>query len=72
MLTIVLFVTKVVLFIQNKNKNWKLEHFLYFDIIDIKLSKPERAKHKRIQNALTISIVVLFIINIVMVALFAD
>jgi len=70
--TLILFVTKIALFVHHKNKNWKLDQFLYFDIIDIKLSKPERAKHKKLQNALTVAILFFFVVNIILVALFGN
>ncbi len=70
--TIILFVTKIAFFVHHKNKNWKLDQFLYFNVIDIKLSKPEGAKHKKLQNILTVTILFFFIVNIILVALFGN
>ena len=70
--TIMLFIVKVVLFLQPKNKNWTFEQFVYFDTINIKLSRRKSARQKRIQNILTVFILFLSIITILLKLLFAD
>lgn len=64
-LAILLFVVKTVLFVKNRNRNWRLTQFLYFNPTNIQLtSKPERAKLKRLQNQLSIAIVIFLVLQI--------
>ena len=69
--TFVLFLVKVALFVQHKNKNWTIDQFVYFDTINIKLSRRKSARQKRIQNILTVFILFLSIITILLKLLFS-
>jgi F0F1-type ATP synthase membrane subunit a len=56
---------KVFLFFSYKNKGWGFAHFLYFSHVNIELSHDaKRERIKKIQNALSIGIIVTLIIFI--------
>ena len=61
-----LFLIKVFLFFKNKNKNWTVIEFLYFKSSNIQFtSNSERIKLKKVQNQLSIAIIVFLVIQIV-------
>lgn len=61
-----LFLIKILLFFKNKNKNWTLVEFLYFKSSNIQFtSNSERVKLKRVQNQLSIAILVFLVIQVV-------
>ena len=63
---LILAVLKTAHFIQNRNRNWKLYHWFYFNHKIIKVSSNNgRARLKRIQNAYSISIYILLFITII-------
>ena len=62
--TAVLFVVKFLLFIRHKNKHWTIIDFFYFNEINIKFTQNvERVRLKKIQNSLSITILVLLILQ---------
>ena len=70
-LAVILFLVKVFLFAKNKNKNWTVIQFLYFNPTNIQFTpNAERARLKRVQNQLSIAIVILLAIQIGSVVLF--
>ncbi len=65
-LAAILLLIKSFLFIKNKNKNWTVSQFLYFNPSNIQFTpSPERAKLKRIQNQLSVAIIILLLIQLV-------
>ncbi|MCW3080669.1 MAG: hypothetical protein JWR87_2099 [Segetibacter sp.] len=70
-LAAVLFLVKIFLFLKNKNKNWTMSQFLFFNPTNIQFTpNAERAKLKRVQNQLSIAIIVLLAIQIGAAVLF--
>ena len=66
-----LFIIKIFLFVKNKNKNWTVVQFLYFNPSNIQFTpSPERARLKRVQNQLSIAIMIFLFIQIVGKVLF--
>jgi len=66
----VLLLVKILLFIKNKNKRWTVLQFLYFDPVNIQFTESaERAKVKRIQNLLSIAILIILFLQIVFAGL---
>ena len=66
-----LFSIKTFLFFKNKNKNWTVVEFLYFKPTNIQFSSDaDRAKLKRVQNQLSIAIIVFLIIQAAVAILF--
>ena len=66
-----LFVLKIVFFIRHRNKNWTIAQFFYFDPLKIKFtSNNERAKLKRLQNTLSIAIVLMILVQLAMIMMF--
>lgn len=64
-LAVLLFVIKMFLFIKNKNKNWTVSQFFYFNPTNIQFTpSAERAKLKKVQNQLSIGIMLFLIIQI--------
>jgi len=71
LLAAVLFLIKSFLFVKNKNKNWTMSQFLYFNPSNIQFTPdPERARLKRVQNQLSIAIIIFLVIQIVGKVLF--
>jgi hypothetical protein len=71
LLAALLFIIKFLLFIKYKNRRWTLIQFIYFDPTNIQLTpSAERAKLKRVQNQLSIAIMIIIAIQIVSSALF--
>ncbi|HEX8357983.1 MAG TPA: hypothetical protein VF610_11245 [Segetibacter sp.] len=67
----VLFVIKIVLFMRHKNKTWTVAQFFYFNPMGIKYtSNNERAKVKRLQNGLSVAIVVMILVQLFFAFLF--
>ncbi len=63
--TLFLFLIKTILFLKHRNKNWTVLQFIFFNPINIRFtSKNERVKYKRIQNGLSVAILLLIIIEI--------
>ena len=66
----VLLLVKILLFIKNKNKRWTVLQFLYFNSVNIQFTESaERAKVKRIQNLLSIAILIILFLQIVFAGL---
>lgn len=66
-----LFLIKSFLFVKNKNKNWTIAQFLYFNPSNIQFTpSPERARLKRVQNQLSIVTIILIVIQLVGKVLF--
>lgn len=64
-LAAVLLLIKTVLFVKNKNKNWTFMQFLYFNATNIQFtSSSERARLKKVQNQLSIAIMIIIVIQI--------
>ncbi|MCW3113978.1 MAG: hypothetical protein JWR18_2374 [Segetibacter sp.] len=64
-LAAVLLLIKTVLFVKNKNKNWTFMQFLYFNATNIQFtSSSQRARLKKVQNQLSIAIMILIVIQI--------
>lgn len=71
LLAAALFAVKIILFLKHKNKNWTLLQFIYFNQINIRLtSNSDRARLKKLQNSLSIAIVILLAIQILSVLFF--
>lgn len=69
-LAVLLFLIKIFLFIKNKNKNWTTLQFFYFNSMNIQFTpKVERARLKRIQNQLSIAIIITLAIQMVVIAM---
>lgn len=67
----VLFLIKTILFFKNKNKNWTVIEFLYFKPSNIQYtSSAERAKLKKIQNQLSLTVVTFLVIQVLLAAVF--
>ena len=67
---VILFIIKIFLFFKNKNKNWTFVEFLYFKPTNIQFtSKFERAKLKRIQNQLSVGIILFLLIQLLVAVL---
>ena len=65
--SVVLFLIKIYLFVKNRNKNWTIAHFLYFNPNTIHYSSNEvRAKLKRIQNHLSFAIIIILVVQIIL------
>ncbi len=66
----ILFLIKTFLFFKNKNKNWTLVEFLYFKPTNIQFtSNVERARLKRVQNQLSVGIILFLLIQVVVALL---
>lgn len=64
-LAAVLLLIKTVLFVKNKNKNWTFMQFLYFNATNIQFtSSSQRARLKKVQNQLSIAIMIIIVIQI--------
>src|SRR3954463_1856320 len=64
---------KIVLFFLNKRKSWKLQHLLYFGQSHVMFSTSDRSyMHKRLQNILSKSIVMLLCIIIALKLMLAQ
>jgi hypothetical protein len=51
--------------VKNKNKNWTFMQFLYFNATNIQFtSSSERARLKKVQNQLSIAIMIIIVIQI--------
>jgi hypothetical protein len=60
-LAAILFLVKIFLFVKNKNKNWTISQFLFFNPTNIQFTpNAGRAKLKRMQNQLRIGAKFLF------------
>lgn len=64
-ITAMLFLVKFLLFLRYKNKNWTIIEFFYFNSVNIKFTaKAERARLKRLQNSLSVAILLLLIFQL--------
>lgn len=71
-IAVALFVIKVLLFVKNRNKNWTLIQFFYFDSTNMQFTQnATRIKLKRVQNQLSISIIVFIVIQVAIKVLLA-
>jgi hypothetical protein len=71
LIAVLLFLIKIFLFFKNKNKNWTVVEFLYFKPTNIQFtSNAERAKLKKVQNQLSIAIIVFLVIQVVVALIF--
>lgn len=65
LLAVAVLLIKTVLFVKNKNKNWTFVHFLYFSAGNIQFTASNpRARLKRVQNRLSIAILILLVIQV--------
>jgi hypothetical protein len=69
---ILLFIAKIVLFAKLKKRKWKSVSFLYINFVAIKLTaSPVDVKFDKAQKSLSLSMLGLFILNLIVV-LFVD
>ena len=62
-------ILKTIHFIKNKNRNWKLYHWIYFSYSNIQIStSPQRVKLKQTQNKFSI-IILIFITALIVLQL---
>ncbi len=63
----VLFLIKILLFLKNNNKHWTVSQFLYFNPSNTQFTQnAERAKVKRIQNLLSIAIIIILLFKLLL------
>jgi hypothetical protein len=71
LIAVFLFLIKIFLFFKNKNKNWRVIEFLYFKPTNIQFtSNVERAKLKKVQNQLSVAIIVFLVIQVIVALIF--
>lgn len=69
-LAALLFLIKTFLFLKNKNKNWTIVEFFYFPSSNIQFTQnAQRARLKRVQNQLSIAIIIFVVIQITVIAM---